>query len=122
MAEHDERSGDAGLPRVQLGGNDDGKTPGKRSRTQDEIANRGVSGSGEPMPFRKIIQKSFGKHDISNVRAYRDDSAKQANAELGAQAYVTGNRMALFSDTPDLHTVAHEAAQDRKSTRLNSSH
>jgi hypothetical protein len=26
----------------------------------------------ERMLFRKLIQRSFGKHDISNVRAYRD--------------------------------------------------
>jgi len=39
----------------------------------------------ERMLFRKLIQKSFGKHDISNVRVYRE---------------IAGTRMAACDPVP----------------------
>jgi len=120
MSEHGRRrrgsaptSDDAAPARVQ-------RAPGKSSRAESrygagagtdvqETATRGVSGGGESLPFMDVIQKSFGNHDVSGVRAHTGAEASAANAQLGATAYAKGNDVA-FGGAPDLHTAAHEAA------------
>jgi len=72
-------------------------------------ADSGVAGAGQALPFQADIQRSFGAHDISGVRAHTGERAAAANAELGARAYAKGNDVA-FGAEPDLHTAAHEAA------------
>lgn len=72
-------------------------------------ADRGVSGPGSSLPFLDKIQSSFGDHDVSSVSAHTGGSAAQANKDMGATAYATGNSVA-FGGAPDLHTAAHEAA------------
>lgn len=74
-----------------------------------ELAARGISGSATTLPFLDHIQRSFGAHDISGVEAHIAGPASQACHDIGALAYATGNHVA-FRETPDLHTVAHEAA------------
>lgn len=61
------------------------------------------------MPFASQIQHSFGRHDISGVKAHTGGSATRANEQMGSQAYASGDAVA-FKGTPDLHTAAHEAA------------
>jgi hypothetical protein len=73
------------------------------------VAQAGVSGSGGALPFADQIQRSFGAHDISDVRAHVGGEAASASSALGAQAYATGRDVA-FGGAPDLHTAAHEAA------------
>ena len=88
-----------------------------------QTAARGVSGSGGRLPHHELIQQSFGHaHDLSNVQAHVGGQAAAASADIGAQAYATGERIA-FRDTPDLHTAAHEAAhvvQQRAGVSLSS--
>jgi hypothetical protein len=104
-------------------------SPGKRSLTQslypvqrsaahaasedpDEVrraASAGVAGSGGPLPYLEAIQRSFGRHDISGIRAHTGSEAAAANEAMGSRAYATGDRVA-FAGSPDLHTAAHEAA------------
>jgi hypothetical protein len=72
-------------------------------------ADAGTAGPGGPLPFLDRIQESFGRHDVSGVRAHTDEAAAGASAAMGAQAYARGNDVA-FGGTPDLHTAAHEAA------------
>ena len=72
-------------------------------------AEAGVQGSGGSLPFLDTIQRSFGAHDVSDVQSYTGGAAVQANAQIGAQAYATGNKVA-FGGAPTLHTAAHEAA------------
>jgi hypothetical protein len=72
-------------------------------------AGRGVAGASAPLPHQDAIQRSFGKHDVSGVRAQVGGEAADASKSLGAQAYATGDRVA-FAAAPDLHTAAHEAA------------
>jgi len=67
-------------------------------------------GGGGSLPFQSRIQASFGRHDISNVRAHTGPEARAAAAALGAHAYATGADVVLGSGGEDLHTVAHEAA------------
>lgn len=74
-----------------------------------EAAAHGVSGSGQTVAHMPAIQKSFGKHDVSNVQAHVGGKAAEACDSMGAAAYATGNSVA-FKSTPDLHTAAHEAA------------
>ncbi len=73
-----------------------------------------------PLPFRSQIQKAFGKHDISNVKAFTDTAAVEGGKHMGAEAFTTGDKIA-FARTPDLHLAAEEAAhvvQQRAGAKL----
>jgi Domain of unknown function (DUF4157) len=72
-------------------------------------AEAGVAGASSRLPHFDTIQRAFGKHDISGVRAQVGGAATEATAALGAQAYATVDKIA-FAAPPDLHTAAHEAA------------
>jgi hypothetical protein len=74
-----------------------------------EIARQGIRGTGQPMPHREAIQRAFGHHDVSHIRAHIGGAATVANAGMGAIAYAFGSNVA-FAKSPDLHTAAHEAA------------
>src|SRR4051794_6855933 len=74
-----------------------------------EAARLGTSGASGPLPHLDTIQRSFGKHDVSGVAAHTDDAAAAASHAIDAAAYTTGSHVA-FSETPSLHTAAHEAA------------
>ncbi len=68
-----------------------------------------VASGGGSLPHKDKIQESFGRHDVSGVRAFvGGDAGEQAQA-IGASAFATGDAVA-FSGTPSLHTAAHEAA------------
>lgn len=69
----------------------------------------GISGGGQALPHEAQIQASFGRHDVSGVRAHVGSAAAQAATSIGARAYAMGNDVA-FAGAPDLHTAAHEAA------------
>jgi hypothetical protein len=72
-------------------------------------AQHGIAGGGGPMPFHEEITRSFGRHDISGIRAHTGESAREGASAMGASAYATGNHV-VFGGAPDLHTAAHEAA------------
>ncbi len=72
-------------------------------------ADAGFGGAAEKLPFMDAIQKSFGSHDVSGVKAHTGAEASAASTSLGATAYAKGNDIA-FGGSPDLHTAAHEAA------------
>jgi outer membrane protein OmpA-like peptidoglycan-associated protein len=105
----------------------DAPWPGKRSSTMalqrradaassadedgdaHEIAEGGVGGGGSALPYFDQIQKSFGRHDVSSVRAHVGGAAATASEMLGAEAYALNGQLA-FREQPSLHTAAHEAA------------
>lgn len=72
-------------------------------------AAHGITGSSGSLPFLDQIQRSFGAHDVSNVKAHTDAAAAAGAKAMGAEAYATGDHVA-FASTPTLHTAAHEAA------------
>jgi hypothetical protein len=72
-------------------------------------AARGTSGPAGTLPHVDRIQQLFGRHDVSQVRAYVGGSAAEGAGAMGAQAFATGDQVA-FAGSPDLHTAAHEAA------------
>ncbi|HRE91476.1 MAG TPA: DUF4157 domain-containing protein [Myxococcota bacterium] len=74
-----------------------------------EAAARGTSGGGGSLPHLDTIQKSFGSHDVSGIKAHTGPEAQKATQSMGAEAYASGNDVA-FKGAPDLHTAAHEAA------------
>jgi hypothetical protein len=91
-------------------GNEIAATSASEGENVQERAAAGVaSGSGGALPYRDQIQASFGRHDIGQVEAHVGGEAARAAADIGAQAFATGNKVA-FADQPDLHTAAHEAA------------
>jgi len=73
------------------------------------VAAQGLQGSAGAMPHRAAIQRSFGHHDVSGIRAHSGAEADDACAALGAQAFAVDNSVA-FGGAPSLHTAAHEAA------------
>ncbi|MBR58148.1 MAG: hypothetical protein CMH54_09020 [Myxococcales bacterium] len=81
---------------------------GDENLTQTRAA-EGVSGTGGTLPHLATIQKSFGKHNVSNIQAYGGVEAQKASRDMGAKAYATGNKVA-YDGSLDLHTAAHEAA------------
>ena len=109
--------GRGGGPAVQRKATEPGKRPlsqgaGPRARGDESIeavAARGVAGTASPLPYRDVIQRSFGRHDVSQISAHVGGAATGATADIGAQAYATGTSVA-FASAPDLHTAAHEAA------------
>lgn len=72
-------------------------------------ARAGLVGSGVALPHRQPIQASFGRHDISHVRAHLDAPARASCAAIGVQAFASGERVA-FAGAPSLFVAAHEAA------------
>lgn len=74
-----------------------------------EAARHGLAGAGGPLPHLDAIQRSFGAHDVSTIRAHADGAAAAGTAAMGADAFAHGNNVA-FAHPPSLHTAAHEAA------------
>jgi len=74
-----------------------------------EAAGRGVATPSSPMPHGDMIQRAFGRHDLSNVQAHTGPEAAAAAGGMNAEAYATGNHVVLGNAT-DLFTAAHEAA------------
>jgi hypothetical protein len=73
------------------------------------IAAAGVTGTGGELPHLASIQRSFGHHDVTGVRAHVGGAAAEAAVQIGADAYATGDQVA-FAGAPDLRQAAHEAA------------
>ncbi|MBK7540066.1 MAG: DUF4157 domain-containing protein [Myxococcales bacterium] len=69
----------------------------------------GLTDSPQALPHQQAIQRSFGDHDLSGVRAHVGGAAAAATEAIGAEAYATGSSVA-FREAPSLHTAAHEAA------------
>jgi hypothetical protein len=74
-----------------------------------ETAALGVTGTPGALPHQAQIQRAFGRHDVSGIRAHTGDAAEASTRALGARGFATGNDVVLSRDS-DLHTVAHEAA------------
>ncbi|MGH9969845.1 MAG: DUF4157 domain-containing protein [Pyrinomonadaceae bacterium] len=72
-------------------------------------AERGTNDSGVRLPHYDAIQRSFGRHDVSSIRAHVGAEAAAASHSIGASAYATGDAV-VFGGAPDLRTAAHEAA------------
>src|SRR5688500_17392073 len=72
-------------------------------------AEHGTSGNSTARPYLDTIQRAFGAHDVSGVKAHTDAAASAGSRAMGAEAFATGDRVA-FDGAPSLHTAAHEAA------------
>jgi len=82
----------------------------RSSQEVHEVASDGFAGASEPLPHLAAIQRAFGHHDISSVRAFRGGEAREACDQLGAHAYAMDGQVAMGPTGADLHTAAHEAA------------
>lgn len=74
-----------------------------------EAAQQGIAGPSVSLPHLDPIQRAFGRHDVSGVKAHVGGEATAAAHGMGAEAYATGDHVA-FRDAPSLHLAAHEAA------------
>jgi len=91
-----------GAPRAHAG-------PGRDPAQVHAAAARGAATPAAPLPHAEPIQRAFGRHDISAIRAHIGGAAADSAREIGARAYAVGDHVVL-GPAPDLHTVAHEAA------------
>ncbi len=82
--------------------------PGGHGRLVPSVAAQGVQGGGGALPYQEQIQRSFGQHDLSGVKAHVGGAGGAAAKQMGASAYAYGQH-AAFDGAPDLHTAAHEA-------------
>jgi hypothetical protein len=96
---------------VQRAASADGKTrfDDADGAAVQQAAAVGVAGGGRPLPHGDLVQRLFGRHDISGIEAHIGGAAETASRSIGAEAYATGNHVA-FAGSPSLHTAAHEAA------------
>jgi hypothetical protein len=113
----DDGDAQAGAPE----GSDDAQhedTPIQRETTRNAGHDRvmagptalaGLRGTAERLPHLDLVQRSFGHHDVSGIRAHTGGPAAEAAGALGATAYAAGDQVA-FAGPPTLHTAAHEAA------------
>lgn len=69
----------------------------------------GVRAPVQRFPFAEQIQRSFGKHDISQIQSHTGSDATNSAKAMNAKAFATGNHV-VFGGTPDIRTAAHEAA------------
>jgi hypothetical protein len=59
---------------------------------------QGISGTGTQLPFLDQIQRSFGRYDVTGVRAHIGGEAADAAAQIGAAGYARGNDLlALYA-------------------------
>jgi hypothetical protein len=72
-------------------------------------AARGTTTPAQTLPFAASIQRVFGRHDISGIRAHIGGDANASAEAMGAEAYAVGDHVVLPPGT-DLFTAAHEAA------------
>src|SRR5439155_16514439 len=61
------------------------------------------------LPHLETIQRAFGHHDVSKVRAQVGGPATAACKAVGATAFAFAN-IIVFAGPPDLDLAAHEAA------------
>ncbi len=73
------------------------------------IAAFGAGSAAARLPHFDAIQRSFGRHDLSTVRAGVGGDAAAAAEALGAHAFASGEAVG-FAGSPDLRRAAHEAA------------
>lgn len=85
----------------------------RRARKSDSdmrgLRQAALSRSSVALPFAREVQAAFGRYDVSAVRAHTDEGAAASTRAMGARAFTSGGSVA-FARTPDLFTVAHEAA------------
>ena len=96
---------------VQRRAADEPGAPGARDdvdRVHDAAA-RGAATPGAALPHAAVLQRLFGRHDLSGIRAHTGAEATAAAREIGAAAYTRGEHVVLGARA-DLHTVAHEVA------------
>ena len=72
-------------------------------------AAQGVTTPASSLPYGDHIQRAFGRHDVSSVKAHTGADAAGSAKAMGADAYAAGDHVVLGGKS-DLHTVAHEAA------------
>jgi hypothetical protein len=83
-------------------------------------AARGIATPWSVLPHATLIQRRFGHHDISSIRAHTGSVAATSANEMRARAFAAGDHVVL-DHSADLRTVAHEAAhvvQQRGGVRL----
>lgn len=73
------------------------------------IAQAGLDGGGQQLPYLDEVQRGFGAYDISGIHAHIGGRAGAAATAIGASAYASRSGVG-FAAAPDLHTAAHEAA------------
>jgi hypothetical protein len=72
---------------VQMSFSGNRLTMNNNTKATQQTAAVGVQGVGSRLPHLDRIQKAFGHHDISHVKAYMGTEAKDASINIGAKAF-----------------------------------
>ena len=83
-------------------------------------AARGIATPASTLPHLDAIQRSFGRHDVAEVKAHVGELAAASAEAAHAEAYTVGDHVVL-GERASLHTTAHEAAhvvQQRSGVQL----
>ena len=64
-----------------------GDTVGADPHGVHDIAARATAGSGGALPHLDTVQRAFGPHDVTGVRAHTDGDAADGARRLGARAF-----------------------------------
>ncbi len=72
-------------------------------------ADEGLGAPSGRLPHADRIARSFGRHDVTGLRAHVGPAAAHSARSLGALAFTEGEHV-VFAGTPDLRVAAHEAA------------
>src|SRR5688500_3129398 len=102
---------------------------GSMESTVPASAPQALQSEGQPLDagIRGRMESRFG-HDFGQVRVHADAAAAESAWSVDALAYTLGTDVVFARGQYAPHTaagqkiLAHELAQDRKSTRLNSRH
>ena len=84
------------------------------------LARGGVETANEPLPHLDRLQSSFGRYNLTGIKARVGGPAADANSAMGSLAYTLGDRVG-FQSGPDVRLAAHEAAhtvQQREGVQL----
>jgi len=90
----------------------------RSSLTPDAVFRHAISGTGQPIPYRREMEAAFGRR-FDNVRAHLGRAPEMRL--LDAEAATRGGRIAFRDQHPSRETVAHELThvvqQDRARAR-----
>ena len=87
---------------------DEANTKGLSPGEVHSIADKGTAGPGGSIPHLSRLQRQFGIHDLTSIRAHRGDVATTSARAMGAKAFARGNDVVFAEKHPSIKDTAHE--------------
>src|SRR5215470_8758704 len=68
---------------------------GEQTDQVHAAAARGVATPAQPLPHADVIQRAFGRHDVSRIKAHVGPEAAASAGAMAAEAYANGDHVVL---------------------------